>query len=234
MAVYYQSLLGLSTINGDDLNVDNLNCKHFAFSDGSEADGYILTSDSEGNGTWKPDPNTTLAGDVSGALLSNVVNSVGGSSSANIQSSELLANASTSSNIPSAIVRRDASGGFSAGSISANLVGNASSATLVTLSGDCVGASSGNQVSSLRGGTVSIPTGTDTLVNLSGTQTLTNKTLTAPKMSTIVNTGTLTLPASTDTLVGRATTDTLTNKTITGTTNTVEANSMRNGSTWVV
>jgi hypothetical protein len=47
------------------------------------------------------------------------------------------------------------------------------------------------------------------------TQTLTNKTLTAPVISTISNTGVLTLPTSTDTLVGRATTDTLTNKTLT-------------------
>lgn len=46
-------------------------------------------------------------------------------------------------------------------------------------------------------------------------ETLTNKTLTSPVFSTIVNTGTLTLPTTTDTLVGRATTDTLTNKTLT-------------------
>lgn len=52
-------------------------------------------------------------------------------------------------------------------------------------------------------------------VTLTGTQTLTNKTLTAPVISTITNTGTLTLPTSTDTLVGKATTDTLTNKTLT-------------------
>jgi len=50
---------------------------------------------------------------------------------------------------------------------------------------------------------------------LTGTETLTNKTLTAPIISSISNTGTLTLPTSTDTLVGRATTDTLTNKTLT-------------------
>ena len=45
-------------------------------------------------------------------------------------------------------------------------------------------------------------------------ETLTNKTLTTPIISSISNTGTLTLPTSTDTLVGRATTDTLTNKTL--------------------
>jgi hypothetical protein len=53
-----------------------------------------------------------------------------------------------------------------------------------------------------------------TVATLTGTQTLTNKTLTTPVISTITNTGTLTLPTSTDTLVGRATTDTLTNKRI--------------------
>ena len=56
-------------------------------------------------------------------------------------------------------------------------------------------------------------TGSDLAVSLTGTETLTNKTLTAPVISTISNTGTVTLPTDTDTLVGRATTDTLTNKT---------------------
>ncbi len=55
------------------------------------------------------------------------------------------------------------------------------------------------------------------------TATLTNKTITAPVIGTIVNTGTLTLPTSTDTLVGRATTDTLTNKTLTSPTLTTPA-----------
>ena len=53
-----------------------------------------------------------------------------------------------------------------------------------------------------------------TVATLTGSQILTNKTLTTPVISSIVNTGTLTLPTSTDTIVGRATTDTLTNKTI--------------------
>ena len=61
------------------------------------------------------------------------------------------------------------------------------------------------------------------LVTATGTTTLTNKTLTAPVISSISNTGTLTLPTSTDTLVGRATTDTLTNKTLTSPTLTTPA-----------
>ena len=54
------------------------------------------------------------------------------------------------------------------------------------------------------------------------TQTLTNKTLTAPVISSITNnSNTLTLPTTADTIVGRATTDTLTNKTISGSSNTL-------------
>lgn len=68
-------------------------------------------------------------------------------------------------------------------------------------------------------GTATLPAaatvGGATVVSTTGTQTLTNKTLTSPVISTITNTGTITLPTSTDTLVGRATTDTLTNKTLT-------------------
>lgn len=63
--------------------------------------------------------------------------------------------------------------------------------------------------------TFRVPNSNDTLVGASSTQTLTNKTLSLPVISSISNTGTLTLPTSTDTLVGRATTDTLTNKTLT-------------------
>ncbi len=60
-----------------------------------------------------------------------------------------------------------------------------------------------------------------TVATTSGSQTLTNKTLTSPVISTISNTGTLTLPTSTDTLLGRDTTDTLANKSISLGSNTV-------------
>jgi hypothetical protein len=79
-----------------------------------------------------------------------------------------------------------------------------------------------------------------TVATLTGSQTLTNKTLTLPIIggtgakfngsstgtitvlaTATAGTNTLTLPAATDTLVGKATTDTLTNKTISGSDNTL-------------
>jgi hypothetical protein len=83
-----------------------------------------------------------------------------------------------------------------------------------------------------------------TVATLTGTQTLTNKTLTLPTIggtganfsgatsgtinviaTAVAGTSVLTLPAATDTLVGRATTDTLTNKTINLSSNTLAATS---------
>jgi hypothetical protein len=69
--------------------------------------------------------------------------------------------------------------------------------------------------------------GSTKIVNTATSQTLTNKTLTAPIISSIANTGTITLPMDTTTLVGQNTTDTLTNKTITGTTNLVDASALQ-------
>ena len=63
--------------------------------------------------------------------------------------------------------------------------------------------------------TMSFAIDTAVVVDKTTAQTLTNKTLTTPIISSISNTGTVTLPTSTDTLVGKATTDTLTNKTLT-------------------
>jgi len=62
---------------------------------------------------------------------------------------------------------------------------------------------------------IQLPDASGTVVIDTATQTLTNKTLTTPVISSISNTGTLTLPTATTTLVGRTTTDTLTNKTLT-------------------
>jgi hypothetical protein len=78
----------------------------------------------------------------------------------------------------------------------------ASAPTIVSFSG-------GSQTITFPGGGESY-----TLATLNTAQTLTNKTLVSPSISSISNTGTLTLPTTTTTLVGRDTTDSLTNKTI--------------------
>lgn len=72
---------------------------------------------------------TALTGDVSAigpGSVAATVNSVGGSSAANIHTAELATNAATDANTPSTIVKRDASGNFSASTITASLIGHAS------------------------------------------------------------------------------------------------------------
>lgn len=71
----------------------------------------------------------SLVGDVTGVQGATVVSLVGASSAANVHSAELLANAATSVNTASTIVKRDGSGNFVAGSITAALVGNATTAS---------------------------------------------------------------------------------------------------------
>ena len=85
----------------------------------------------------------------------------------------------------------------------------------ITSSGNISIAVNGINATKINAGTLPDARLSSAVVTLTGSQTLTNKTLTTPVISSISNTGTLTLPTSTDTLVGLATTDTLTNKTLT-------------------
>jgi hypothetical protein len=78
----------------------------------------------------------TLLGDVTGSQNATVVSSVGGQTATYVASATVLANNATSTNTPGALVARDASGNFSAGTITGNvtgnLTGNATTATWAT------------------------------------------------------------------------------------------------------
>lgn len=86
---------------------------------------------------------SSLTGDVTGTgpgATATTVAFVGGSSAANVHNAELLANASTDANTANAIVKRDGSGNFSAGTITAALTGN----VVGNLTGNVTGNVSGN------------------------------------------------------------------------------------------
>jgi hypothetical protein len=75
--------------------------------------GNAATATTAGNFTGP------LLGDVTGTQSATAVASVGGQSAATVASGASLANAATSANTANAIVRRDAAGNFSAGTITA-------------------------------------------------------------------------------------------------------------------
>ena len=61
----------------------------------------------------------SLSGDVTGTQLTTVVARVGGQTATDVASGSVMANAATSANMPDRIVKRDAFGSFSAGTITA-------------------------------------------------------------------------------------------------------------------
>jgi hypothetical protein len=82
----------------------------------------VLKTDVSGQLSWTSlptalPPNGAAGGDLSGTYPDPTVATVGGSTAANINSAELRANAATAANTSNAIVKRDGSGGFSAGSV---------------------------------------------------------------------------------------------------------------------
>ena len=114
----------------------------------------------------------SLSGDVSGGQSSTVVDSVGGSSASNIHNAELAANAATNLNTPSTIVKRDASGNFTAGTITANITGNVSGSSS-TFTGSLAGDVSGNQ-STTSVDKVGGKTSTEVATSVNTTQAATN------------------------------------------------------------
>lgn len=95
-----------------------------------------------------PAGSVALGGDLSGTAAAAVVATVGLSSAANVHSAELAANAAVSTNTASTIVKRDGSGNFSAGVISASLTGNVTgnaSGSAASFTGSLAGDVSGTQ-----------------------------------------------------------------------------------------
>ena len=93
-----------------------------------------------------------LNGDVTGTQTATVVAAVGGQTAANVAGGTVAANAATSVNTPNTIVKRDGSGNFSAGTITATLAGSASTFT-GNLNGDVTGTQTATTVASVGGQT---------------------------------------------------------------------------------
>lgn len=119
-----------------------------------------------------------LTGDVIATgpgVVSATVVLVGGATAANVAAATALANAATSSNTANTIVKRDASGNFSAGTITAALSGNATTATSATtatnfsgsLVGDVTGVQSATVVSTVGGSSAANVNTATVLVNTS-------------------------------------------------------------------
>ena len=122
----------------------------------------VITASLNGNATSATSAGSainftgSLAGDVTGTQGATVVAFVGGSTAANVHLAELAANAATPVNTASTIVKRDASGNFSADVITASLSGNATSATSAinftgSLAGDVTGTQGATVVSMVGG-----------------------------------------------------------------------------------
>lgn len=97
--------------------------------------GYLSSSDWSSFNSKQPAGSyiTALTGDVSATgpgSSASTVNSVGGSSAANVNSATIAANAATSANTPSTIVKRDGAGDFNASNIGVSTLFSAGNSSI--------------------------------------------------------------------------------------------------------
>ena len=97
--------------------------------------GTIPASQLSGTPTAAVNFTGTLNGDVTGSQTATVISSVGGQSAANIASGAVAANTATSATTANMIVKRDTSGNFSAGTITATAFSGGGTITWQTISG---------------------------------------------------------------------------------------------------
>ena len=143
------------------LKEDKANKSTNVSTDGSSDEKYptvkaIKTYVDALSASGSPDASTTgkgivqLAGDLGGTAAAPKVLLVGGSAATAVNAGVILANAATAVNTANTIVKRDANGNFIAGTITGNLIGNASTAT--SLSGTVGVANGGTGLNSLTAG----------------------------------------------------------------------------------
>jgi hypothetical protein len=160
----------------------------------------------------------SLVGNVTGTQGATVVATVGGQSAANVASGVVAANAATDTNTASTIVKRDASGNFAAGTITAsltgnvtgNLTGNATTATTATTATNFTGSLVGD-VTGTQGATVVSTVGGQTASAVAAATVLANAATSANTASTIVRrdaSGNFSATTITAALSGNATTAT--------------------------
>lgn len=180
----------------------------------------------------------SLGGDVTGTQGATVVALVGGSSAVSVASGAAVALAGTALNTPSTLVKRDGSGNFAAGVITAALTGNVTgnvSGTAANVTGIVATANGGTGVNGTAvyptTGNIQTDSNTFTLTNKSisgSSNTITNVSLTAAVTGVLPTAnggtgqnGTAVYPTSGNVLTD-GNTFTVTNKTISATANTLQ------------
>src|SRR5665213_715984 len=123
--------IGTNTFAGVTIAMNGNNLINGAFT--GNLNGNATTATSSTTATTANNFSGSLSGNVTGTQGATVVASVGGQSAANVASGASAANAATSANTASTIVKRDASGNFSAGTITGSFVGNGNGLTNVNL-----------------------------------------------------------------------------------------------------
>lgn len=158
------SLRSISAANADALSSACAGCVTNAqinSVDGSKVTGTVSNAANAVSSTTATNFSGSLSGDVTGTQSATVVSNVGGKTSTQISTSVTDTTNATPNNTANTIVKRDTSGNFSAGTITANLTGNASTATTATnatnftgsLAGDVTGTQSATVVSKVGGKT---------------------------------------------------------------------------------